>query len=486
MPWHVWLILTVVEATKLWSGQAGPMPDFKPQADAIVNRIVPDPNAGADARPAVSHALDVFAQLAREAGTVRDADGEPLVLDLTKIDREQQPNDLPREARLRELALASLDRFVERAGVARLAEAIDSPRVFVQHWDQDSQEYSFNELGQVRRVQRALGHVARRASERGEWDQYVQCVKARIVLTRFALGQPELMSRLVGMSLFREFAEDVQRELVLHRLPKGLCVQILAATRAVPWSDDVRPWIDLHGLYLHREIERCYTDDGHGNGHPILSTGAQLPLAATAFAAENLWTSQIPAFLDAIHGGAGNLLGMVMLDKRAAHGTIERFVASLKESSIRARPDRMPLPDWEKMSSSLPLAFHSQFMLHHASAAAKWLRYEDELRLRRAGLQLLLAIHVFHDEHGRYPDRLDELPEMQSHLAQHDPVSGRPMIYKSIDPARDSMNRSFLLYSIGADGVDNGGREPESSWMALDSRPQGDFVFNGKPEQRRP
>ena len=78
------------------------------------------------------------------------------------------------------------------------------------------------------------------------------------------------------------------------------------------------------------------------------------------------------------------------------------------------------------------------------------------------------------------------LPEMDRHLALHDPVSGRPLIYRPIDPARDSMTRSFLLYSIGADGVDDGGREPESSWMALDSRPQGDFVFNGKPEQRRP
>ena len=486
MPWHVWLILTVVEATRLWSGQAGPVPDFKPRTDAIVNRIVPDPSAGADARPAVFHALDVFAQLARDAAAWRDGDGEPLVLDLTRIDREQSPDDPPRESRLRELALASLDRFVERAGVARLAEAIDSPRVFVQHWDEDSQEYSFNDLGQVRRVQRALGHVARRASERGEWDQYVQCVKARIVLTRFALGQPDLMSRLVGMSLFREFAEDVQREVVLQRFPKGLCVQILAATRAVPSSDDVRPWIDLHGLSLHREIERCYTDDGHGNGHPIVSTGAQLPLAATAFAAENFWTSKVHAFLDSVHSGAGNLLGMAMLDKRAAHGTIERFVASLKEDSTRSRPERLPQPDWEQMSSSLPLAFHSQFMMHHASAAERWLRYEDELRLRRAGLQLLLAIQVFHDEHGRYPDRLDELPEMDRHLALHDPVSGRPLIYRPIDPARDSMTRSFLLYSIGADGVDDGGREPESSWMALDSRPQGDFVFNGKPEQRRP
>ena len=73
---------------------------------------------------------------------------------------------------------------------------------------------------------------------------------------------------------------------------------------------------------------------------------------------------------------------------------------------------------------------------------------------------------VYRMKHGAYPEKLDALvPDFIDKLPV-DPFSGKDYIYR-----RDG--KGFIVYSIGANGADDGG-------MRSDVRDEGDVVFELK------
>ena len=73
----------------------------------------------------------------------------------------------------------------------------------------------------------------------------------------------------------------------------------------------------------------------------------------------------------------------------------------------------------------------------------------SELSLR--SLQVLFALRLFHDEHGRLPAQLSELVPTYLAKVPLDPYSHQPLAYRALDVAE------FRLYSVGPDRIDNGG-----------------------------
>lgn len=486
MSWHLWLIVTVLDVSRLWNGQVGSTPDVRAQMDAILSRAVPDPRVGADARPAVMHALEVFAELDREARATVSAEGSRLSLEFDALDMVIDRNAPERQARLRELANRSLDVFVRRGVVSQLAEASDRPRVFMETWDSDRQEYLVKGFGNLRRVHRGLRFLTKRAAERGDWDQFVECVKGRLVLARFALGQPDVLGRLVGADVFGKIADDIQEIFVVFDPPSGIAARTFEAVRAAHWSDDLRLWFENYALAIRREIDATYTDDGSGNGYPVLSVVEDLPFFLELHSLRPSWASDVFTAISSVEEGPLNLIGLMMLDKRSALSSIELYLQRVKADSLLPRPERHPAPDWRDLTYWPPLAFHGRFMTVYGSALNHWTNVEDLLLLRRSGLLLLLSIHVYHDDHQRWPDSLNELPEAMRKLAERERVSGSAIMYKRIDPTADKHGRAFLIYAVGTNGVDDGGEEPENRSQAFDSIPRakGDYVFNGAPAAR--
>ena len=72
---------------------------------------------------------------------------------------------------------------------------------------------------------------------------------------------------------------------------------------------------------------------------------------------------------------------------------------------------------------------------------------------RDALLRLLrtdLALRLFRQDRGRFPDRLDELVPQYLAATPVDPFSDQPLVYRRGDGG-------FVLYSVGPDGTDDGG-----------------------------
>jgi len=63
-----------------------------------------------------------------------------------------------------------------------------------------------------------------------------------------------------------------------------------------------------------------------------------------------------------------------------------------------------------------------------------------------------LALHAYRADHGQYPASLKELVPAYLRAIPNDPFAVQgPLLYKRA-------NKSYVLYSVGPDGTDNGGQ----------------------------
>jgi len=77
-----------------------------------------------------------------------------------------------------------------------------------------------------------------------------------------------------------------------------------------------------------------------------------------------------------------------------------------------------------------------------------------------------LALRGYQSDQGHPPARLDDLVTNYLSGVPQDPFSGGPMIYRP-------QSTNWLLYSVGPDGVDDGGRPVGRGWQA-----KGDILFD--------
>jgi hypothetical protein len=88
---------------------------------------------------------------------------------------------------------------------------------------------------------------------------------------------------------------------------------------------------------------------------------------------------------------------------------------------------------------------------------------------RQRALELALALQIYHREHGRFPESLDALAGEFFETIPADPFGkGEPMRYRLLF----TPDSGALLWSVGEDGVDQGGIEPERRRLE-----PGDMVF---------
>lgn len=101
-------------------------------------------------------------------------------------------------------------------------------------------------------------------------------------------------------------------------------------------------------------------------------------------------------------------------------------------------------------------------------------------RRRDANLRLLtleLAIRLFRHDHGRLPKTIHEVVPQYLQVIPADPFSMRPLIYRR-------SGKSYLVYSTGPDGQDNGGRFGTLRQTLFKPKPGFDFDLNtnSRPE----
>ncbi|MCE2652951.1 MAG: hypothetical protein LW650_05445 [Planctomycetaceae bacterium] len=125
--------------------------------------------------------------------------------------------------------------------------------------------------------------------------------------------------------------------------------------------------------------------------------------------------------------------------------------------SPRAQRDQADSPDvvserWRQDPQGLVVGL----LLPAVERAAK---VDDQVALRRQGVLAMLAVERYQRATGAYPADLAAVVAKRLLAAvPTDPVTGKPLGYRRLEKP-DEAGRSYVLYSVGFDGVDDGGRE---------------------------
>ena len=124
------------------------------------------------------------------------------------------------------------------------------------------------------------------------------------------------------------------------------------------------------------------------------------------------------------------------------------------------------------------MALRNLTSMYEISVVWTWQQLKNEL----GGVRLMLALEIYRDEQGGYPESLDALAPGILDAIPEDPFAadGR-FVYRRIDRSSDEHGRGYLLYSVGADGVDDGGVIDEERPLRALSRKANvgtDYVFN--------
>lgn len=103
-------------------------------------------------------------------------------------------------------------------------------------------------------------------------------------------------------------------------------------------------------------------------------------------------------------------------------------------------------------------------------------------RMLHAGTRAMLALEAFRARTGSYPESLEALVPADINAVPLDPFAeGKPFSYRRIESSGGTAATAYVLYSLGADGEDNGGK-PHPRNPANATGPQGrgyDAVING-------
>jgi hypothetical protein len=91
-------------------------------------------------------------------------------------------------------------------------------------------------------------------------------------------------------------------------------------------------------------------------------------------------------------------------------------------------------------------------LIDFSQARIRWMqRHADLHEQRQRNLHLAFALAAYRGEHKRYPDKLDVLAPKYLAEIRSDLFSGKALIYRPL-------GNGYLLYSVGVNGRDEGGR----------------------------
>lgn len=349
-------------------------------------------------------------------------------LEMLRDGSEHQERSLLEQA----LALSVLER-VEQEGLAKWIESILAEPLAVQdHGVAPAQIPSLllPSLGPSRSIARMLAARLRLAVERRDTETAIRSLEAMLALARSAETQSLMIDRLVGVAI-RSLAESqVLRWLASHPSEEEIDA-IERALDAWPVAWDPLLPIRVEALIARSGIGEFYSDPWRAR------LAGWVP---SAMLGANPWWS-----------GGGEL----------AAGTLEANRADI-EARLRAAEAAITVEPFERgaaVDGSVAAPPDAGLSMLVTPGWTGCIRSLDLARTRERQLRTVIAIERWRVRHGEYPESLEALVPECARALPIDPYSGRPFGYRRVDPEADLLGRPYLLWTVGADGRDDGGNE---------------------------
>ncbi len=309
-------------------------------------------------------------------------------------------------------------------------------------------------LNEYRTLARALNWRSRYKAYEGNVELALEDCVSLVKFGRHQQGKGLLIEQLVGIAVEALAHGSISVIIEKADVPSDTLKNIQDQLQAE--FADTQNIINLDGekAFLYDYIQRTFTDDGKGGGR-MLVRGAPLAVGD--------WKS-----------GLWRFVTLSYPDRREVTAKVDQYY-QLAEQVFDETPWQARQED--ESEKYMEIAGDSFLLRITAPAHGRIVQLEWRVKTMRLGLLTVLALARFEKEKGRYPENLSRLVEL-GYLKEmpNDPYSDGPLVYKKTDD-------SFILYSLGENLSDDGGRVAHlddgriKKWAS-----EGDWVFWPVPE----
>ena len=317
--------------------------------------------------------------------------------------------------------------------------------------------------GASRGVARALLARATLALGAGDFDTAQRDLHACHRLARLTSQNPEMIETLVAYAIEATACRG-DALLVTHRgLSRERAIAYRARLRALPAMTPIVEKVDhagriekLEALASFIRERHAVSSKGHSNGKPWIDENVRNPLLDSVIGwdviFENL-NKTMDRAVDAIciedHAEQQAALDRLEADARRRYAAQGRgsFVMGPRETAT------------EYISSSSDVGVVS-YVQARSNRDRLW-------RTRMQLIDIALSLAAHRAEQGEFPDRLGALVPGSLDEIPVDLFSGEPLLYERTETG-------YVLYSVGPNGIDEGGR-------GVDDTPRGDDVAVKSP-----
>lgn len=321
-------------------------------------------------------------------------------------------------------------------------------------------------LGAWRNLARVLMANAAIHLADGNPQEAIICWERQLRLAEVASRQETMIGHLVGLVIAAQAVDQIRFAAVEGRLPPTdlrRCLETLGGVHL----DDFANALAADRLQTLDMLQWMHTDDGKGSGRRMVREWGE-PSSDLV----NQYT---------VLENAG---GLRLPRKHEVVARMDEFYAGAMKLAALPRYQRSPaIFDADAFCAQQTSGY--EFLARLAEHYSKPQRASDRIRLDLTGVHTVLAIELFRTEADRLPESLEEIaPLLDGHAPIDTFTTGHPFIYKR---AHQLDGRDYLLYAVGADGIDNGGTLPAghpAEALDPDMAPGADFVFNRKRESR--
>ena len=317
------------------------------------------------------------------------------------------------------------------------------------------------ELGQIRQFARMNGarmFLASRADhpvgspERTAADsELVNAFEQSLAISRLLTHEPILISRLVAVAVRAKAEGDLRKLLSEQRFSEQTLTALIEAMQRQSASAPMSFAFEGERTFVLDMVQRTHTDNGRGSGTLIPSAFSKFSLS-TGMTSTPVTNAKLL-----------NITGVVFPSRKEVETKLNEYFDLAAASVSKTRSSRAPA-DIVRVNRVPETLDRRHIVLRlMLPAMGKAMQSWDQGQLETAGTRLMLEIERLRARTGKLPSDLASIDPALT----VDPFSGKPFGYRLLEHP-DDLGREYLLYSTGADGVDNGGEyHLKSQWNAL-------------------
>ena len=298
-----------------------------------------------------------------------------------------------------------------------------------------------------RKLAFSLRWRSRLHAENGRYEEAISDIKTCYLFGRHIKGTKlVLIEQLVGIAIEAIAVENLRDILSEHQIDATVLTTVQKDFEQIFAGEDFTMSFEGEKMFVYDEIQRCFTEDRFGGGHLYLSRIVNLSDDSDdvlGIILENLSSPE----------GWGRAVNVLFFhpNKQQTREAADRFYAFC-ETFAQKTPAQIKAEGLGIEKETMKIVGDNLFLSVLTPALGMAAQRGHQHRTNVEATISILALQRYKADKGSFPDNLQELVTA-GYLRQLpvDVFSDKPLIYRKTD-------ESFILYSIGGNFEDDGGK----------------------------